>query len=121
MPNLRSIDVDLHLATNVIDQTIYDDNTLLEKPSMVIEKEFESGVLNSDPIINTISLETKEEGAKSNTLVSTLAAPTHENHVPLNMDQTQLTPTTEEGGITEKYSGLGSMLCANLALMKLEC
>ena len=123
VPNLGSIDVDLHSAASVIDHANYDDNTLLEKAGMVTEKEFVSSVLISDPIINANPSETKEVEAKSNTLVSTLASPSHEYHVPFNLEQTQLTPSLQprqRGGNNQKILGHGSALCANLALMRMQ-
>ena len=86
LPNLGSNDSNLQAVAGMIDHANYEDSSLLERPGMVTVKEINSGFLNSNPTLNANPVETIEVEAKSNTLVSTLATPTH-----------------EEGGAAKKY------------------
>ena len=98
MPNLGSNDGALKLVVSVIDCANYADNSLLEKVNRVTEKDVNTRVLNSDPLINANLTKTKEVEAKSNSVEATLAAPSHEKHMPLKLEQLQQTqPTVEEG------------------------
>ena len=96
--NLGSNDGALKSVVSVIDHANYADSSLLVKANRVTEKDVNSRVLNSDLIINAKPTETKELEAKSNSLGSTLSAPSHENHVPLKLEQIQqIQPTAKEG------------------------
>lgn len=98
LPNLGSNDRALKSVVSVIDCANYADSSLLEKVNRVTEKDVNTRVLNSDLLINANPTETKEMEAKSNSVEATLAAPSHEKHMPLKLEQLQQTqPMVEEG------------------------
>ena len=71
----------------------------MKKENRATEIEVNIGVLNSDPIINAHISPNQEVEENPNSLEATLAAPTHENHVTLNVEKlspTQLTAEAEE-------------------------
>lgn len=112
----------LNSGASVIDCANYVDSTLLEKADMLTKKEVDSGVLNFDLIINANPTDAKEVEAKSNYLGLTLATPSHENHMAFKLEQIQQIPTTSQWkGKNRKILGHGSVLCANLTLMRLKC
>lgn len=98
MPNLGSNDSDLHAADGVIDHAIDDDNPILERLNMVTDKVLNSEFLNTNLTLNANPVETIVLKKKSNTLVTTLAASTHEHYVTTNLDHNQLTPSMVESG-----------------------
>nr|POF04318.1 hypothetical protein CFP56_16375 [Quercus suber] len=87
MPNSGRNDSKLHAATGVIDHTIDDASPTLEGSDMVTNKVPNSGVLNTNPIMNAYPVETIVMERKSITLETTLAASTHEHHVTINLDK----------------------------------
>lgn len=98
MPNLGSIDSDLHVAAGVIDHAIDEDSPLFERLDMVTDKVINSKFLNTNPTLNANPAETIVVEKKIKHFGATLAASTHEHHVTINLDQNQLTPSTTMSG-----------------------
>ena len=74
----------------------YADSSLLEKENRATEKEVKAGVLISDPIFNAHISNSKEEEENPNSLKATLAAPTHEKHVPRKLEKLNQTQSMVE-------------------------
>ena len=81
----------LKLAAKVFKGENNADSPLMKKGNRATEIEVNIGMLNFDPIINAHIAPNQEVEVNPNSLETTLAAPTHENHVTLNVEK--LNPT----------------------------
>lgn len=68
MPNLGSIDSDLHVVAGVIDHAIDEDSPLFERLDMVTDKVINSKFLNTNPTLNANPVETIVVEKKNQTL-----------------------------------------------------